>query len=53
MGEIVRHVIRFPSDIYDKLRRIAEKEERSINGQVIAFVRQAIEQYEREHGSLN
>ncbi len=52
MSEIIKHVIRFPSDVYGNLRKIAEKEDRSINSQVIAMIRQAIEQYEREHGPL-
>lgn len=48
----VRHVIRFPSDLYDKLRKIAEKEERSINWEVIAAVRLLVEQHERQTESL-
>lgn len=54
MGEkTIKHVIRFPSDLYDKLRKIAEREDRSINSQVVASIRQAVEQYEREHGALS
>ena len=49
----VRHVIRFPSDVYDKLRKVAEKEDRSINWEVVAAVKHLVEQYEREHGTLN
>ena len=48
----VRHVIRIPSDLYDKLRKIAEKEERSINWEVIAAVRLLVEQHERQTESL-
>ena len=48
----VRHVIRFPPDLYDKLRKIAEKEERSINWEVIAAVRLLVEQHERQTESL-
>ena len=49
----VKHVIRFPADVYVKLRKVAEKEDRSINSQVIAFIRQSIEQYERNHGTID
>ena len=49
---IVKHMIRFPADVYAKLRQIAEKEERSINWTVVAAVKQYVEQYERQHGTL-
>jgi hypothetical protein len=49
----IKHVIRFPADAYAKLRRMAELEDRSINSQVVAAIRQAIEIYEREHGSID
>ena len=51
--KVIRHVIRFPDDVYEKLRKIAEKEDRSINWEVVAAIRQTVEQYEREHGPLN
>jgi len=51
--EPVKHMIRFPGDIYPKLRKIAEKEERSINWEVITAVKLLIEKYEQEHGPLN
>lgn len=54
MGEkIVRHVIRFPDDVYEKLRKIAEKQDRSINWEVVAAVKLLVEQYEREHGAIS
>ena len=46
-------VIRFPPDLYEKLRKIAEKEERSINGEVVIAVRQLVARYEQEHGALD
>ena len=49
----IRHVIRFPPDLYEKLRKIAEKEERSINGEVVIAVRQLVARYEQEHGALD
>ena len=49
----IKHVIRFPPDLYEKLRKIAEKEERSINGEVVIAVRQLVARYEQEHGALD
>lgn len=49
----IKHVIRFPADVYAKLRRMAELEDRSINSQVVAAIRQAVELYEREHGPID
>lgn len=51
--EPVKHMIRFPSDVYSKLRKIAEKEDRSINWEVIAAVKLLIEKHEQEHGPLS
>lgn len=50
--ETVKHMIRFPTDIYSKLRKVAEREDRSINWEVIAAVKLLIEQYENKHGPL-
>jgi hypothetical protein len=41
----IRHVIRFPPDVYEKLREIAEQEDRSINWEVVAAVRLLVEQH--------
>ena len=46
----VKHVIRFPSDVYDKLRKIAEREDRSINWEVIAAVKLLVERHEQKRG---
>jgi hypothetical protein len=48
----IKHVIRFPEDVYNKLRKLADLQDRSINSQVIASLRQVIDQYEREHGTI-
>ena len=48
----IKHVIRFPEDVYNKLRKLAELEDRSINSQVVASLRQMIDQYEKEHGPI-
>lgn len=51
--EPIKHMIRFPSDVYSKLRQIAEKEDRSINWEVIAAVKLLIEKHEQEHSPLS
>ena len=52
MDKEVRHNIRFPTDLYQKLKRLAELEDRSINSQVVASLRQIIDLYEKEHGPI-
>ena len=44
--------IRLPQEMLDKLKRIASQEGRSINGQVLVFVRQNIENFEKKHGKI-
>lgn len=45
-------VVRFPAELYAKLRTLAELENRSINGQVLTAVKTLIERYEAEHGVI-
>lgn len=52
MKKEVRQTVRFPDDVYSKLRKVAEREDRSINWEVIAAVKLLIEQYENKHGPL-
>lgn len=52
MKDEVRQTVRLPQDLYVKLQKLADKESRSINGQIIASLRQTIVQYENEHGPL-
>jgi len=52
MDSIVKHMIRFPFDLYAKLREMAKLENRSINGQVISIIQAAIAEYERDHGPI-
>lgn len=40
--------LRIDSDTHEKLKLLAEYEGRSINGQVLYIIRQAIKQYEKE-----
>ena len=44
--------LRIDSDTHEKLKSLAEYEGRSINGQVLYLISQAIVQHEQEKGSL-
>jgi hypothetical protein len=44
--------LRIDSETHKKLKSLAEFEGRSINGQVLYLVRQAIARHERENGLL-
>ncbi len=48
----IKHVIRFPEDVYAKLRKIAEADDRSINWEVVAAVKLLIAEHERKHGTI-
>ncbi|MBK8772661.1 MAG: toxin-antitoxin system HicB family antitoxin [Rhizobiales bacterium] len=48
----VKHMIRFPDDLYAKIKVIAERDERSINYEVAALIRLAIADYERRNGPI-
>ena len=38
--------VRFPKEIYEAVKEMAEKEHRSINKQILLFVERGIEQYQ-------
>lgn len=40
--------VRIPEEIWEKIKEISEKEERSMNAQVIYIFKKFIEQYEKE-----
>lgn len=44
--------LRIDSDTHKKLKNLAEYDGRSINGEVLYLIRQAIAQHEQKHGSL-
>ena len=44
--------LRIDSETHEKLKNLAEYEGRSINGEVLYLIRQAIMQHERKHGNL-
>ena len=41
--------IRVPEDLWEELRKIAEKEERSINSQLIFIIKKYIEEQKKEN----
>ncbi len=45
--------LRINSDTHKKLKELAEYEGRSINGEVIYLIRQAIRDYERKNDSIS
>ena len=44
--------IRIDEEMLDKLHVVAEYEARSANSQIIILIRDCIEKYEREHGTI-
>lgn len=44
--------LRIDSDTHKKLKSLSEFEGRSINGEVLYLIRQAISQHEQKHGEL-
>lgn len=45
--------LRIDSDTHEKLKNLAEYDGRSINGEVLYLIRQAILQHEQQHGKLS
>lgn len=45
--------LRIDSDTHRKLKSLAEFEGRSINGQVLYLIRQAITEHEKKHGKIS
>lgn len=43
MAEFLRFALRIPLDLHEKLKRLAEKENRSLHGQIIYLLRKAVE----------
>lgn len=47
MGEI-KTGLRLPEELYEAIKRLAEKDLRSINAQIVTLLKEAIEARERE-----
>ena len=43
MGDIVRFVLRLPPELHRKLKELAERENRSLHGQILYILRRAVE----------
>lgn len=50
---MVNSQIRVPDELWDKLKEISEKEERSINAQLIYILKKYIEEYESKLEKIN
>ncbi len=48
----IPHMIRFPDDVYAKLRTIAKDDDRSVNWEVVAAVKLLIADYEQRNGTV-
>ena len=49
-----KHIgLRIDLETHKKLRNLAEFEGRSMNGEILYLIRQAIAHHEQSHGSLN
>jgi hypothetical protein len=44
-GVMIKSTLRIPEDVYGALKEIAEKEERSINAQIVYILKKFIEDY--------
>lgn len=47
MGE-VKTGLRVPDELYEAIKRLAEKELRSINAQIVTLLKEAVERREKE-----
>lgn len=45
--------LRIDDDLMDKVRKIAEKEDRPVSRQLERIIKQYVEQYEKEHGRIS
>ena len=45
--------IRIEEEMLAKLGYVAEYEDRSINSQVLVLIRQSIQEFERQHGTIH
>lgn len=46
MKEQINVNLRLPADLHAALKEIAEKEARSLNSQILVFLRRAVEEYQ-------
>ena len=55
MGEYKNktYPLRLDNNLMDKLRKLAEQEDRPLSKQIERIVREYIQSYEKEHGEIN
>lgn len=51
-SKLPRYPLRIEQEYLDKLGKIAEKNERSINQELTYIIKRHIENYEKEHGKV-
>lgn len=44
--------IRVPYDLWEELKKIAEKEQRSINSQIVYLIKKCVEEEEKKNSTL-
>lgn len=47
------YTLRIDDNLMEKVRKIAEKEDRPVSRQLERIIKQYVEQYEQEHGRIN
>lgn len=52
-SNLPRLTVRMEQELIDKINKVAEKENRSVNQQITYVVKKYIEQYEKENGHIN
>lgn len=52
-SNLPRLTVRMEQELIDKINKVAEKENRSVNQQITYVVKKYIEQYEKENGRIN
>ncbi len=52
-SNLPRLTLRMEQELIDKINKLAEQENRSVNQQITYIVKKYIEQYEKENGRIN
>lgn len=48
IGDVVKLQVRLPRDLHEQLQGLSESEQRSLNGQIVYLLRQAVAQAQAE-----
>lgn len=52
-SDLPRLTVRMEQNLLDKVKKIAEKESRKTNQQIVYIIKKYVEQYEKEQGRIN